>query len=70
MKRGCVGEISAFVRGGEPGLARLRQVLPSIFRHYMVSTRAAQAQILIACKLFPVEAGRVMTFQFDPCPNG
>lgn len=66
MKRDCVLEISAFVRGGTPGLARLRQVLPSIFKHYKVSKKKAQADVLIACKLFPVDGGRGMTFEFDP----
>ena len=67
MSAKCQAEIKAFVRGGTPGLDRLRKVLPSVFRHYKVTSRREQAQILIQCRLFPVLDGERMTFEFNPC---
>lgn len=32
----CLAELRAFARGGEPGLARLEQVWPSIKKHYRI----------------------------------
>jgi hypothetical protein len=61
---GCTTEIRAFARGGTPGLARLKQVLPTIFRHYGVPTKYEQARILIACKLRPIQDGPHVTFEF------
>jgi hypothetical protein len=63
---GCTAEIRAFARGGTPGLARLKQVLPTIFRHYGVPTKYQQAKILLACRLRPVEQGPHVTFEFNP----
>jgi len=67
MNAKCTSEIKAFVRGGTPGLDRLRKVLSSVFRHYKVTSRKEQAQILIQCRLFPVLDGERMSFEFNPC---
>ena len=67
---GCTAEIRAFARGGTPGLARLREVLPNIFSFYNISGSYQQAQVLMACKLTPIQAGRHVTFEFKPpCGN-
>jgi hypothetical protein len=62
----CTAEIRAFVRGGTPGLARLRRVLPRIFEFYGVEGRYEQARVLIQCKLRPVQDGQRVTFEFKP----
>lgn len=66
MPPSCVKEIRAFVRGDLPGLQRLKEVLPSIFKHYGVTHKRHQAQILIQCKLMPSQSGKHVTFVFDP----
>lgn len=63
---GCTAEIRAFARGGTPGLARLKEVLPNVFRHYEIPTKFQQARILMACKLRPVQEGPHVTFEFKP----
>jgi hypothetical protein len=65
---GCTAEIGTFVRGGIPGLARLKQVLPNIFKFYGVPSKYEQARILMACKLRPVDDGPHVTFEFKPEP--
>lgn len=60
----CTAEIRAFARGGTPGLARLKEVLPRIFQHYGIPTKFQQAQILMACRLRPVQQGPHVTFEF------
>jgi len=62
----CTAEIRAFVRGGTPGLARLREVLPTIFKHYRVKNKYERARVLMACKLVPVDDGSHVTFEFKP----
>lgn len=63
---GCTAEIRAFVSGGTPGLARLKGVLPNIFKHYGIPTKIQQARILMACRLRPVQQGPHVTFEFNP----
>ena len=66
----CTAEIRAFARGGTPGLARLRKVLPNIFDFYDIPTKYQQAKVLMACKLTPIQEGRHVTFVFKtPCGN-
>lgn len=36
----AVCEVQAFMRGGEPGVARLREVWPSIRKHYRIQNDA------------------------------
>lgn len=66
MSAACIAEINSFVRGGTPGLDRLRAVLPSVFRYYNVTSKQAQVQILIQCKLFPTQNGKHVSFEFKP----
>ena len=63
---GCTAEIRAFVRGGDPGLARLREVLPNIFKFYGVHGKYQRARVLMACQLVPVDDGAHVTFEFKP----
>jgi hypothetical protein len=65
---GCTTEVRAFARGGTPGLARLREVLPTIFRHYGIPNKFQQAQILMACRLRPIQEGPHVTFEFKSEP--
>ena len=41
----CLAEMRAFRRGGLPGLARLREVLPGMMRHYRVPRRLQRAVV-------------------------
>ena len=50
----CVLEIQPFVRGGMPGLDRLKNVLPSIFDAYQIRGEERRADVLRACNLVPV----------------
>lgn len=50
----CVLEIQTFVRGGMPGLDRLRNVLPSIFDAYQIRGEERRADVIRACNLVPV----------------
>jgi hypothetical protein len=36
MTKECIEEIRAFKNGGAVGLARLKQVMKSIFKHYQI----------------------------------
>ena len=66
MSGACIAEINSFIRGGTPGLDRLRAVLPSVFRYYNVTSKQEQVQILIKCKLFPRQDGKHVSFEFKP----
>lgn len=48
-------EILAFVQGGSPGLARLQEVLPSIYKEFGISSRCQQASVLIKAGLVPLD---------------
>jgi hypothetical protein len=63
---GCTAEIRAFVRGGTPGLARLKEVLPNVFSFYGIPTKYQQARVLMSCKLKPIQEGQHVTFEFKP----
>ena len=41
----CLAEMRAFRRGGLPGMARLREVLPSVLRHYRVPRQLHRAVV-------------------------
>jgi hypothetical protein len=63
----CASEIKVFIRGGVPGLQRLKEVLPTIFKHYGVRHKRQQAEILIGCKLMPKVGNKTsLTFVFEP----
>ena len=64
--QGCTAEIRAFVRGGTPGLARLKEVLPNVFTFYGIPTKYQQARVLMSCKLIPIQEGQHVTFEFKP----
>jgi hypothetical protein len=67
--RECTATINAFIRGGTPGLQRLKEVLPTIFKHYGVRHKRQQAEILIACKLMPRSAKTHVSFVFETGEN-
>ena len=49
----CVEYIKGFLNGGLPAIARLKQVLPSLFKYFKVETSDEKANILIKCGLRP-----------------
>lgn len=53
----CLSELQAFCRGGLPGIARLKQVLPSLFLFYKVSTLAEKERLLTSVGLTPERDG-------------
>lgn len=53
-REACVGNIRAFVRGGTPGLHRLRRVLPNIFRTF---PDLPPSEVLVECGLTPLSSG-------------
>ena len=66
----CINDIRAFVLGGNPGLSRLKQVLPSIFKHHNVTSIENKTSILEACSLVPFIVNKDLTFRFQPEPPG
>ena len=62
----CIREVNAFVRGGLPGLSRLRQVLPNIFIHYEINTLRDKSEIIRACNQRPISTadGQDITFVY------
>lgn len=52
MERAFLADIKPFVRGGLPGLARLKQVLSNILRHHKVPLHRQRA-LLSAAGLRP-----------------
>ena len=57
----CVLEVAAFVRGGRPGLERLRAVLKNIYKAHGIVDHQTQTDVLMACNLAPV-CGDIITF--------
>ena len=53
-REACKQEILAFARGGPGGLARLREVLPSIFVYFEIITLEEKSCILRECSLTPL----------------
>lgn len=49
----CVDLIKTFKRGSAPGLARLKQVLPNIFKTMGIKDFDAQMEILMHLELSP-----------------
>ena len=61
----CEQEINSFQSSGITGLARLKQVLPSIFRYYKVDTSEAMHGVLSRCNLAPIIENNYTTFFLD-----
>ncbi len=51
----CKQRIIEFVSQGQPGIVRLRELLPLIFDSHRILTREAQMDLLRACSLSPIE---------------
>jgi hypothetical protein len=56
--------IRGFLRGGMPAIARLKQVLPSIFDYFKIVSLDGKADILIQCGLSPYRENNDVTFFF------
>jgi hypothetical protein len=63
-KEDLLAYIRGFIRGGMPAIARLKQVLPSIFDYFKVIARDEKAEILIECGLSPYREKSDVTFFF------
>jgi hypothetical protein len=59
-----ISYIKGFVKGGLPALARLKQVLPSIFAYFKIIAMDEKADILIRCGLSPYREDNDVTFFF------
>ena len=57
MEDNCQSEIESFCRSGLPGMARLKEVLPSLFVYYKVSSMAEKERMLAAAGLEPMRDG-------------
>ncbi len=64
----CMLEIKAFLGGGVPGQARLKQILPSLFSYFKIITMDSRARLLCNCGLAPIygEEPSEVTFFFNP----
>lgn len=62
----CMQEIRAFLKGGECGAQRLKEVLPSLFSYYKIVTTEGKGQLLVDCGLSPYisETNDEVTFVF------
>jgi hypothetical protein len=49
----CKKEIMCFLKGGEAAVARLREVISSIFRYYRVHSMEEKGGVLKSCGLQP-----------------
>ena len=61
-KEACKQEIKAFTRGGIGGLARLREVLASIFAYFEIVTLGEKSCILRECGLTPLVNANNISF--------
>ena len=63
----CMKEIQTFLRGGEAGAQRLKEILPSLFSYYKIVTTEEKANILHACHLYPYlsDTNDEVSFVFD-----
>jgi hypothetical protein len=59
-----ISYIKGFVKGGLPAIARLKQVLPSIFAYFKIIAMDEKADILIRCGLSPYREDNDVTFFF------
>ena len=50
----CHRKIESFLKQGQPGMARLKELLPLIFDSHKVLTLDAQKEVLRACNLDPI----------------
>ena len=64
-REACKQEIKAFAIGGPGGLARLRQVLPSIFAYFEIITLAEKSCILRECGLTPLVNAKDISFEIQ-----
>ena len=62
----CMQEIRTFLKGGECGAQRLKEVLPSLFSYYKIVTTEGKGQLLVDCGLSPYisETNDEVTFVF------
>jgi hypothetical protein len=67
----CIKYIQTFLRGGLPGTSRLKYILPSLFKYFMVVTSDEKAHVLVKCGLTPYKDGSDVTFFFrgDECSD-
>ena len=61
---GCIAEIAVFLKGGIPGAARLRDILPSLFSYFGIVTNNCKAGVLVKCGLAPVRTKTDISFFF------
>ena len=61
---GCIAEIAVFLKGGVPGAARLRDILPSLFSYFGIVTNNCKAGVLVKCGLAPVRTKTDISFFF------
>lgn len=61
----CVATIKTFISGGTPGLARLHQVLPNVFKTYNITMPMDQMSILQELKLNACLHGDEATFYLE-----
>ena len=61
---GCIAEIAVFLKGGVPGAARLRDILPSLFSYFGIVTNNYKAGVLVKCGLAPVRTKTNISFFF------
>lgn len=63
-KEDLLAYIRGFIRGGLPAIARLKQVLPSIFDYFKIVSLDGKADILLQCGLAPYRENNDVTFFF------
>jgi hypothetical protein len=71
MEQAFLSDIRPFVRGGLPGLARLKEVLGSITKHHRVPLHRRRA-LLIAAGLRPytsIDRQKVSFYLETPAPD-
>ena len=66
-----MNEIRAFLGGGMAALARLKEILPSLFSYFQIITLDSRAKLLIKCGLTPIHEDNAseITFYFNPSPE-